>query len=730
MAKVTICIPVYNTHKYLKQCLDSVIQQTFTDIEIIIVNDASSSNLEENIILDYQQKDNRIKYIKHETNLGLYHARETAVFVATSPYIFFLDSDDYLVNNAIELLFNKINNTKLDFVYGSIIIDNNQSLQPIKLKNKISRSIFQRVPFAWHMFPRLFKSSIVKNVYKSLSMYTNNIHINLSEDFLFHAILALNSNIKYIQINHYIYFYRKHNLSLTSSRDKKDKAQLALIINSQLTISNIILKYLEGNNLLPKYLLYYQQLIKNQLLNDYAKHIRKYYKYITINNLTDNILPNFNKYVIHGLLNNNASQELQLQKNTSHKLKNNIFIKIFKKFERNIKTKIVNYKYNTYLNKCYQHNLKNPIDPWQELKKHSYIAISTFGNTFEDSNQEFLKYLFPKQSILLTDNKKKIAQADSFILLGYFKIRKTLKIIQISSKKKITPHFLEDGFLRSVANVHNYYSKQIYKKCLAFTLDSLSVYYDANKISSLEQKINSNNKLTKTDLNRAKNNITKIIDNNLSKYNDQDGLPKDINLGNNKKKVLVIDQSIGDNAVLYGRINKDNFNDMLNCAIAENLNADIIVKTHPDMLFNKYRGQKNSCNPKIGYISHLPYKDNIIPIKRNDVNPIALLKEVDKVYVCSSLMGMEALMCGKEVITFGVPFYAGWGLTDDRHVFFTSKEGKVRRNKKRSLEELFYYSYIWYSRYVNYKKKCECTLEEHIDNLIKLKYKCYNSDNR
>ncbi|XWO13360.1 Glycosyl transferase family 2 [Candidatus Hepatincola sp. Pdp] len=724
MAKVTICIPVYNTHKYLKQCLDSVIQQTFTDIEIIIVNDASSSNLEENIILDYQQKDNRIKYIKHETNLGIYHARETAVFVATSPYIFFLDSDDYLVNNAIELLFNKIHNSNLDFVYGSIIkFEPNKYIETkFILSQTLADSLLKKIPCVWNMFPRLFKISVVKQVYQKLAPYTKNIYINLSEDFLFTSILAINNNVKYDSIHNFVYFYRKNTQSLTATKNTKDIKHNEKICNQQLLILNIILNYLQDQNLIKKHYKFYSQLIYNFFIRNYKDIFKYYYHYILIHNLPDNISKNFNKYLLYEIFSHISLSQ------TAHSISvrnsnKNIFYKLFKKFEHSIKRKIIRYKNHKYLNKCYRHNLTMDISPWQEISKYPKIALSVFGEDLEDSHQHFLQYCLPKQTLFLPHTNKEIKVANQFILLSYFKLKITDKIINIASDKKISPYFLEDGFLRSIANIYNEEANPTYQKTLSFTLDDLSMHYDANKVSRLEQKLNSTEKLTKTNLVRAQQNITTIVTNNLSKYNDhlELDLPKGINLGFKNKKILVIDQAMKDNAVLYGKINKKHFNDMVKCAIAENPDADIIIKTHPDMIFNQSRIQYKSKNPKSGYISHLSESDGIISIKNNNVNPIALLKKVDKVYVCSSLMGMEALMCGKEVITFGAPFYAGWGLTDDRHSFFHTKEGKKRRNKKRSLEEIFYYSYIWYTRYVNYEQKRECSLEEHISNLIRLR---------
>ena len=96
--KLSIVIPVYNTELYLKECLDSIINQTLKDIEIIIVNDCSPDN-SESIILEYQAKYPCIKYIKHQQNLRQGGARNTGIQNAIGEWITFIDSDDYIDPN-------------------------------------------------------------------------------------------------------------------------------------------------------------------------------------------------------------------------------------------------------------------------------------------------------------------------------------------------------------------------------------------------------------------------------------------------------------------------------------------------------------------------------------------------------------------------------------------------------------------------------------------------------
>lgn len=101
MDKLSIVIPVYNTYPYLRECLDSIITQTYKNLEIIIVNDASPYEEDDAICREYSEKDERIVYIKHTENKYQGGARNTGINVATGKYITFIDSDDFLLDNNI-----------------------------------------------------------------------------------------------------------------------------------------------------------------------------------------------------------------------------------------------------------------------------------------------------------------------------------------------------------------------------------------------------------------------------------------------------------------------------------------------------------------------------------------------------------------------------------------------------------------------------------------------------
>lgn len=117
MAKVSIIVPIYNVEKYLPKCLHSLINQTFSDIEILAISDGSPDNSVD-IIKDYSKKDNRVKCIEKE-NGGYGSVLEFAIKNITSEYFLICDPDDWLRNDAIEVLYDKAQKNKLDIVVGS-----------------------------------------------------------------------------------------------------------------------------------------------------------------------------------------------------------------------------------------------------------------------------------------------------------------------------------------------------------------------------------------------------------------------------------------------------------------------------------------------------------------------------------------------------------------------------------------------------------------------------------
>ncbi|ECQ1772764.1 capsular polysaccharide biosynthesis protein [Campylobacter coli] len=234
---------------------------------------------------------------------------------------------------------------------------------------------------------------------------------------------------------------------------------------------------------------------------------------------------------------------------------------------------------------------------------------------------------------------------------------------------------LEDGFLRSLnLGIENSPSFSIVK-------DDVGIYYDASTPSRLENILNTYEFSTE-ELEQAKKAIELIKKEKLSKYNNNICIPKKL-FSVNEERVLIITQVVNDTSLKFGLVDNCSTQDIINDAIKENPNAKIYIKIHPDVLSGKKQSDFNAQD--------LPSK--CVLIKEN-YNPIELLSHFKKVYTKTSGMGFESLMLGCKCVCYGMPFYAGWGLTQDK------LECK-RRVKKRSLEEVFYAAYILYSEYFN-----------------------------
>ena len=117
MPKISVIIPVYNIEKYLKNCLDSVINQTFSDIEIICINDGSTDNSLA-ILEQYARKDNRITII-NKPNGGLSSAWNKGLEVATAEYVTFVDSDDWIEQETYEIAYTNMLKNNVDYVCWS-----------------------------------------------------------------------------------------------------------------------------------------------------------------------------------------------------------------------------------------------------------------------------------------------------------------------------------------------------------------------------------------------------------------------------------------------------------------------------------------------------------------------------------------------------------------------------------------------------------------------------------
>ena len=338
-----------------------------------------------------------------------------------------------------------------------------------------------------------------------------------------------------------------------------------------------------------------------------------------------------------------------------------------------------------------------------EIQRIDYNKINypVIVKNYNDDITNAYKIIFNKDihHISLNDFSDKI----DLLLIHGLGLNYAMEYAVIQAKIKNIPIlFVEDGFIRSITPV-GYRKMNVplkYRQGCAAILDSNGIYINASGLSFIELGLNSEWYISDEQKERARNLIDIIIQKKISKYNHQPIM--NLNIGDpSRKKILVIDQVYGDKSITFGWADDQTFSSMLEAAIKENPEADILVKTHPVGNISK------------GYFTDMECKDNLYKIDFS-INPISLLEQVDKVYVCTSQMGFEALMCGKEVHVFGMPFYAGWGATLDR-------QKNPRRTKKRSMEEIFYVAYVMCTTYVSYKTNSVCEIEQAIDELLELR---------
>ncbi|WP_306576105.1 capsular polysaccharide biosynthesis protein [Oligella urethralis] len=245
---------------------------------------------------------------------------------------------------------------------------------------------------------------------------------------------------------------------------------------------------------------------------------------------------------------------------------------------------------------------------------------------------------------------------------------------------------LEDGFIRSVGLGNT-------DSALSLVVDHQGIYYDATAPSELESLIQRS--LSSAEQQRAQALMLQWRKARVSKYNHlpeyADELPENY--------VLVVDQTFGDASIQYGLASAASFQLMLEAALSNHPEATVLVKTHPDVFAGRKKGhfdiQELQKNPRILVLAE-------------DVHPVRLIEESQAVYVVTSQMGFEGLLWAKPVYTFGMPFYAGYGLTHDALA-------TPLRRKPVTIEQLVYAALIVYPRYLDPESLQLCEVERLIE---------------
>lgn len=277
MPVISVIIPVYNTEKYLSECLDSVLNQTFEDIEIIIVNDGTTDRSLD-IATDYAQRDTRIRIIS-QPNQGLSMARNNGMKEAQGEYLLFLDSDDFISCDYIVKLYNAAKATGCDVAYSNGAVYYYSSSDP--------RNSLSQLPLSTGVYD--VNSDLIKDllVQACLKLYKRTLIESLQlefpkglryEDQCFHyCLLPHVPKIALVTVSEGGYFYRQRENSIMgiTTQQKCDNYD-------HLTIFDLINKYYVQHGLshdfsLPALLLKQQLLFSSEPKICFHK-IRKYLK--------------------------------------------------------------------------------------------------------------------------------------------------------------------------------------------------------------------------------------------------------------------------------------------------------------------------------------------------------------------------------------------------------------------------------------------------------------------
>lgn len=208
MAKVSIIVPVYNVEKYLERCLESLIKQSYQNLEIICVNDCSPDESQKIIDAYVEKYPDKVKTVMNPQNMGLGNTRDNGRKYAEGEYIMFVDSDDFVDSNWVEVYVETMEKEKLDMVIGGFSLTNEKGIQPQPVPDS---------PFSIYMY-----ASACTKIYRKEFLEKNNISfggIRRSEDVYWTLSLALH-NPKYRIINNAGYFYWQNTESITRKMDK------------------------------------------------------------------------------------------------------------------------------------------------------------------------------------------------------------------------------------------------------------------------------------------------------------------------------------------------------------------------------------------------------------------------------------------------------------------------------------------------------------------------------
>lgn len=240
--KISIIIPVYNVEKYLHECLDSIINQTFKDLEIICVDDGSTDKSSE-ILEEYEQKDKRFTVIS-QPNKGVSAARNRGMQQAKGKYIMFVDSDDYIASNACELIYNSAEEKRCDILlfphynFSASTCRDDGRLLDLYITLKDNTTTFKEYSDEFLLTP----SETHSKLYKTDFLRKYNLHwetqIQYCEDRIFYINALIHAKAISILYKH-LYYYR---IDTFNSLSKNNRTILPHLYKVHIALKKILLE--------------------------------------------------------------------------------------------------------------------------------------------------------------------------------------------------------------------------------------------------------------------------------------------------------------------------------------------------------------------------------------------------------------------------------------------------------------------------------------------------------
>lgn len=250
MVEISVILPVYNSEGYLTECMESLLNQTFKDIEILCIDDGSSDGSLD-ILRDFEKKDGRITVVSQE-NMGVARTRNDALKSVTGNYVYFMDSDDYLDKNAFKKLHDNITSNRSDFcIMKAIFVNGTEEYKfpAFELDKEFGKVNFSSFTFTY----KDVKSHVLNDLFAPwLKLYNRNFLINGNftfpdiksySDAPFHVKTMLEAE-RISFVPEYLYYYRENDDSLVHSS--------ANTINF-FALSNIIEDYLKENDFFDEF---------------------------------------------------------------------------------------------------------------------------------------------------------------------------------------------------------------------------------------------------------------------------------------------------------------------------------------------------------------------------------------------------------------------------------------------------------------------------------------------